>query len=379
MKFPNKIHNTEEHLRNLDYAINESSIVALTDTKGIITFVNNKFCEISKYSENELIGETHGILNSGYHSRDFFKELWKTIGRGEVWNGEIKNKAKDGSFYWVETTIVPFLDDQKKPYQYMAIRKDITDRKSLHEQIETERSKAMYSEKMAALGEMAAGIAHELGNPLGALRGRIELLQMQIDDGKLDAEYANDICNKVLNLTDKMSKIIRGLRAYSRDGSKDPFSQVHIKDLISGVIEFSTEKFRKLGVKVKMISDESSNPVIQAREAEIGQVIVNLLSNACDATKSVDEGKRFIEIELVDRTDEIEIQVRDSGPGIDKEKLDKAFEPYFTTKPVGQGTGLGLSISRTIVSSHSGDLSYNYGAEMTEFVVKLPKAQAKSN
>jgi PAS domain S-box-containing protein len=322
-------------LADTSFALNQAAIVATTNVKGEITFVNEKFVEISQYRREELIGQDHRILNSGYHSKEFIRDLWQTIANGRIWRGEIRNRAKDDSIYWVDTTIVPFLDDRRKPYQFMAIRYDITDRKRSEQQL-------LEQAALARLGEMAAIVAHEVKNPLAAIKGALQVIGGRMPEAARDRAIIGDVVARV----DSLNDIVQDLLVFARP--REPrLGPVPLSDLVANTLALMRKDPAHATLRVDL---SGANPTVQADVELINTVFLNLLLNAAQATG---QGGR-IQIDI--RADDLAatVSIADDGPGIPADVRAKIFEPFFTTKH--RGTGLGLPTARRVVERHRGTL-----------------------
>lgn len=340
--------------------LDQSAIVAVTDKAGKITFVNDLFCEISGYTKGELIGANHRILRSGFHAPEFYEVMWKTITSGKSWHGEVCNRKKDGSLYWVDTTITQ-IPGPKGEAQYMAIRFDITEKKNAIK-------KLLESSKMSSLGEMAGGIAHEINNPLAIIHGKASAMRRRFTRGLIDVEKSNEDLNKIEATVERISKIIKGLRSFSRNVEQDPMEKIKLQQVIDDTLELCKERFRNHNIDLKVNCPEDI--IISCRPAQISQVIMNLLNNAHDAIEKFPQ--KWVSLDVKNSGSRIEISVTDSGTGISSEIVDKMMQPFFTTKEVGKGTGLGLSISKGIVEDHQGLLRYDSTSKNTRFVIELP-------
>ncbi len=226
--------------------------------------------------------------------------------------------------------------------------------------------------KMSALGEMAGGVAHEINNPLAIIKSISGQLQEVVGDDRTDKSLIREMAQQIEATTDRIAKIVQGLRSFSRDGSKDPFRKVDVTTLFEETLSFCNERFKSHGILIRIDPfDETLS--FDGRATEISQVLLNLLNNAHDAISSLKE--RWVRISAVDKSDWLEIQVTDSGQGVPSDFQTKIFQPFFTTKEIGKGTGMGLSISRGIVQGHGGELRLDSTCSNTRFVIHLPKRQ----
>jgi PAS domain S-box-containing protein len=359
-------------LKRYKNILDEFAIVGETDLRGTIIYANKKFCDVSGYKQEELVGKNHRLLNSGYHPPKFFIDMWTTIGSGKSYSGRICNRAKDGSLYWVETYISPTYDMNKKMVGYMSLRFDITERVLLHEQVEKEQEMASFSAQLASVGEMSANIAHEIANPLTIIYGRNNtLLSCLGDEAKLTKTQ-----NSISTAIERIQKIIKGLKRLSRKSQTDEFELVSLKSLIDETLDFSKEALKSNQIEL-IFDDIDAEVFVECREIEISQVLLNLLNNARDAILETSSMDKWIKVKFLDEGDRVFINISDSGPGIPIENRTKIMESFFTTKKMGKGTGLGLSLASRFLNEHGGSLTLAENTEKTTFVIELPKIQIK--
>ncbi len=412
-----KLNKSLKELADVKFALDCSSNVAITDHRGHITYVNDKFCEISKYSRAELVGKTHRLINSHHHPPEFFEEMWHTISSGHVWLGEMRNQAKNGNFYWVYTTIVPFLDELGCPYQYVAIHNDITERKraeiclvqQAHDledafsELQQAQTHLVQTEKMSSLGQLVAGVAHEINNPVSFIYGNvnpanryaqslIELLHLyqehypeppeeiaeELED--LDVDFITEDLLKLLASmklgADRIRQIVSSLRTFSRkDEAEKKSVDIHTGLDSTLMILGSQLKGQQNRGAIDVVKDYGELPSIHCYAGQLNQVFMNILGNAIDALETVKQPKLNITTRLEDG--QVLIRIQDNGHGMPESVRSQIFNPFFTTKPIGQGTGMGLSISYQIVTErHGGSLICDSTAdEGTTFTIQIPQSQ----
>ncbi|MBF0527994.1 MAG: response regulator [Deltaproteobacteria bacterium] len=366
----------EKLIRAIQYV---NDVVVITNTEGVIEYANRAFEVVTGYSLEEAIGKNPRILKSGKHDAAFYKNLWSTISQGQVWEGRVINKRKNGTLYTDETTISPVFDPNGNIVQYVSVKRDITQELKLEAQLRQ-------AQKMEALGVLAGGIAHDFNNLLMGILGFSDLALMRIDD---QPEKAKKSLERVLEAGNRAKNMVKQILQFSRQ-SEVKMGALDTAGLVNEVVKLLRATIPlKYDIKLEITKDIS--PVL-ADATQIHQVIMNLCTNAYHAMKAKDHGVLSISLDIEETAKEIEGQthnlapgkyvrlaVSDTGYGISPEHIDLIFDPYFTTKNPGEGTGLGLSVSLSIIKDHRGCVRVeSTPGEGSTFYVYLPAIDAKT-
>ena len=418
----------EMQLRKLPGAVEQSpGVVIITDTKGQIEYVNPMFYQLYHYTPAEVLGKTPRLLKSG-HQRDLlYKQLWQTITSGNQWRGEFLNRRKNGETFWVLVSISPVRDHLGTVTHFVAIQEDITRPKQIEEQLTVKndelnhtleqltltQSQLVMQENLASIGQLAAGVAHEINNPLGFVSSNVETLRIYVDrfrevlaeyrhirdiladhedaalrqnaqeiaglerSKKIDVILADldDIFNDSSEGLRRVSQIVKGLRLFSRVDQLNALEEYDLNLGIESALLVANNEIKYHAEVEKKLSDL---PHIEAIGGQINQVLLNMLINSVHAIRAKDDGMGKITITTFCDNTNVYCAIADNGEGMEPDIVAKIFKPFFTTKGIGLGTGLGLSISYDIiVHKHHGEIKVDTSPERgTCFTIRLPILQA---
>ncbi len=357
---------TTRELNNIRQALDQSAIVAITDQAGKIIHVNDKFCEISRYPREELLGKNHRIINSGYHSPEFFVEMWKTISGGKTWEGEIRNRAKDGCIYWVNTTIVPFLNENGKPYEYVSIRYEITQRKNAEEQLRVYADRLEQSNR--ELQDFASIAAHDLQEPLRKIQAFGDRLQTRFhSDLPLEGR---DFLDRMLVSARRMRTLIDDLLTYSRVTTMaKPFLSTDLNQVLQDVLSDLELRIEQVHGKVEV----APLPTIDADVSQMRQLFQNLIANALKFHRK--DLAPVVRVGVTLSAQHCVLSFADNGIGFEEKYLDKIFTIFqrLHGRQEYEGTGVGLAVCRRITERHGGAITArSTPGEGTTFYVTLP-------
>lgn len=368
---------SDQDFANLKSAIDEAAIVAITDKSGIITYVNEKFCVISKYSVDELIGKTHKVINSGFHPKEFFVEMWSTIISGKTWEGEIRNRAKDGSYYWVHTNIVPFMGADGKPEKYVSVRYEITERKRAEEKLKVYSKKLEVSNR--ELQDFASVAAHDLHEPLRKIQSFSDRLKAHASN-ELGSESL-DYLDRIHNAAHRMQILINDLLTYSRVTTKaQPFNKIDLNQTVAQVVSDLEVRIEKSRGQVEW----ESLPTIDADSTQMYQLFQNIIGNALKFNKPNETPRVRVTSILLDHSPlgqsgpACQIQVKDNGIGFEEKYLDRIFTIFqrLHGRHEYEGTGIGLAVCRKIIDRHGGVITArSVPEEGSTFLITLPVNQ----
>jgi len=372
---------SRKKLEELLFMFDKKVIASHTDKEGIITYATKAFCEISGYSKEELLGQDQRIVIHEDMFDGTYEKVLETISKGEIYTGEIKNKRKDGTFYYVNSTIFPEKNDESEITGYFAIREDISAKKevelfndTLSLKVEQEVEKNLKKDKLllqqsklAAMGEMIGAIAHQWRQPLNTLAIKLQFVVDDYEDGLVDKKYLENHSSEGMKLVNFMSKTIDDFRNFFNiEKAKTTFD---IKTKVLETTNILSSQLSKYDIKVEVLGNTFD---FYGHASEFQQVILNIVNNAKDALVEEEIVNGVIKVDIKSDKEYGYIIISDNAGGIESSVYERIFEPYFTTKEQGKGTGLGLYMSKMIIEDNmQGELSAKNNKDGAEFMIKF--------
>lgn len=359
-------------LENQQFALDQHAIVSVSNLNGSIIYVNDKLCDISGYKRSELIGKDHRILNSGLHPREYFEKMWSTICDGRVWQGEICNRKQNGDLYWVNTTIVPFIDKQSRPYQFVSISSDITSKKFTEQDLLEARDIAVNASQ--AKSDFLSKMSHELRTPLNAVLGFSQLLKTGRE--QVLSETQLQYINEIHNAGDHLLSLINEVLDLSRIEADQLFAEnvtIPLTAFLDECVALIQPLARQKQIDIFTAYRESDELFAFADPLRLKQVMVNLLSNAVKYNST----PGLIKIEISRKLGNIVIEVTDTGEGIEPAQVDNLFQPFVRLpqhKKI-EGVGIGLALSKRLTELMGGKIGVrSMPGKQTTFWVEIQNA-----
>ncbi|MFA6136448.1 MAG: PAS domain S-box protein [Sulfurimonas sp.] len=373
---------TDEVKRLLD-SFDKYIIASKTDENGNITYVSQAFQDASGYSREELIGKPHNIVRHQDMPKEIFNDMWKTIKSGNTWSGEIKNRTKDGNFYWIKTTVSPDIDRKSNIVGYKEICENITSAKAYEELSKTLENRVsqeiiknnektaymLQQSRLAQMGEMISMIAHQWRQPLSSISAISGTLSLDVIMNNYNEDFFQERLNAISELSQYLSQTIDDFRGFFK---KDKIiEKAKVKDIVESCLHVIDSSLKNKNINVVITINQDI--VIESYVNEIKQVILNIFKNAEDAflEKSIEDATIFFK--GYQKETNVYIEIEDNAGGVPEEIMGKVFDPYFSTKSKKDGTGLGLYMSKTIIEEHcSGTLVLRNTEIGAHFTIILP-------
>lgn len=332
-----------------------------------IIFVNKAFEKMTGYKAEEVIGKNCRFLQGEKTNQPALDVLRKAIKEKKPCHVVLENFRKDGSAFINQLDISVVYNEQGLATHFVGQQYDITEK--IHQQIELAKQKeiAMTASKMAALGEMAGSISHEINNPLMVLRTHIDDISDYLEEQKVLQPEIQESLSKMDETINRVARIVKSLREFSRRSDPQEIACENLNGLIQETLTFCQERIKNEKIDLQLIIEDSSEVLM--RKIEISQILINLINNAIDEVRDIEDKRIILETKITKEA--CLISISDFGKGIDPKDKDVIFTPFYTTKLAGKGTGLGLSISKKIMTSHGGTIELSHFKNPTTFTLKL--------